>query len=456
MRLRVLVALVAAVVTPLAGGSPSVVGGYPVNVRNAPWSAYVHVDLGGGNEGVCSGSILDATHVLTAAHCVFEEDGARLPARALSVSVGVSNVASPLPTDHLQARVVASLRVHPGYRPSDHSGVDDVAVLALQSPLTLGTPTARAIALPRGNFRPPDGASVTLAGYGRTDVNRADDGVLNGMTATFFAGSRCLELPEVRANAIFACGFSGLNAPCFGDSGSALVTRGRAVEVGVTHSSECARNLTAIFVNLTAPEILRFVEGDDHPPMAPRLLELPTVAPSTTMQVGETVRCLPGLWTGRPSVRFVFLAGTDVLRTGASTYRLGIGDGGRFISCVVLATTAGGTSSAATVPTTPVERPPDLFVDGASARRGTTVDLHVTLSDWLQPVGRLTICARPRQPVGSPVCRHVIAPVEANPSLEIEVPIRATAPVGRTLVAVSARGTDGRAADADAVVSVGA
>src|SRR5262249_38702981 len=76
--LAVVVLLLA--VTPSALG---VVGGHAVDVRDAPWSVLV-IHRAGASTGLCSGVIIDATHVVTAAHCAVE-DGVPAPASALTI-----------------------------------------------------------------------------------------------------------------------------------------------------------------------------------------------------------------------------------------------------------------------------------------------------------------------------------------------------------------------------------
>src|SRR5689334_8011829 len=47
--------------------NPRVVGGVDTPITSAPWQVLVYVNFGGWS--YCGGAILDATHVVTAAHC---------------------------------------------------------------------------------------------------------------------------------------------------------------------------------------------------------------------------------------------------------------------------------------------------------------------------------------------------------------------------------------------------
>ena len=71
----------------VVGGSPRVVGGSPATTTDAPWQALVLPD-----GYLCGGAILDATHVVTAAHCVYDdEDQAILAPSTITVHAGITN-----------------------------------------------------------------------------------------------------------------------------------------------------------------------------------------------------------------------------------------------------------------------------------------------------------------------------------------------------------------------------
>src|SRR3954451_10005859 len=162
--MRRLALLVLAGVLALVPSANGIVGGHPVDIRDAPWSVFV-IHRASGSTGVCSGAIVDASHVVTAAHCAIEGSAAA-PASSLTVRAGVSNALTPSSTDSRQDRSVANVRVHPGYVHGSTSGGDDVAVLTLTAPLDLNGAAARAIALPSPSTVVALGGAVTLAGFG--------------------------------------------------------------------------------------------------------------------------------------------------------------------------------------------------------------------------------------------------------------------------------------------------
>jgi V8-like Glu-specific endopeptidase len=444
-------------VTPSALGVTRVVGGSPVDVRNAPWSALVLHRAGAGGS-LCSGAIIDATHVLTAAHCVVE-GGVSVPSTSLTVRAGVTNAATPLSSDSLQDRAVQSFRVHRGYVDNDRSGGDDVAVLTLATPFDLNGQTARAIALPGAALRVKVGDAVTLAGFGLKAVGGTIDGTLNGMNATLVDQTECLRAPYDVSNAVLLCAFSGSSSPCGGDSGGALVLidGSSPVVVGVTRAASCAGNSSASFANVTAPEILQFIQGNDDPPAAPRPLSPPALEhPTAQLQVGQTLRCSPGSWSGTPSFTYGFIesATHSFIGGGPSpTYTLRDGDAGRAVICRVTASNAGGTGFDESLPVGVVQNAGEVSVPATTARRGGTAVLRPRLVDWVRPLGAVTICARLAPRIGGKTCRPT-APAGAEPTVVVRLPVRRNAPVVRARVQVTARATDGRAATAVGYVSV--
>jgi secreted trypsin-like serine protease len=145
----------AAVATPAnaaRGGGPkagkAIVGGKAANFAEWPFAAAILFD---GHVG-CGGSVLAPTKVLTAAHCAFGVNVARL-----SVVTGRPNLTDPSVG---QVSAVSSAAVHPDYA---GTGQHDLAVLTLATPTT-ATPVTPASASDNGALKP--GKRVRVAGYG--------------------------------------------------------------------------------------------------------------------------------------------------------------------------------------------------------------------------------------------------------------------------------------------------
>src|SRR5262249_49680094 len=98
-------------------GASGVVGGSEGSIRSAPWSVLVYGEDPDGAGYSCTGSIIDRSHVLTAAHCLYGVNGTLFRLGQLHVVAGVSNykLGKAQPGDLEQDRGVRSFRIHPYY-----------------------------------------------------------------------------------------------------------------------------------------------------------------------------------------------------------------------------------------------------------------------------------------------------------------------------------------------------
>ena len=86
MRRLLVIALLAVSASPASG----VVGGSAVAVQSAPWAVAIRQSTRSGSL-LCSGAVLDALHVLTAAHCVFDLSANVAVPGSLIVQAGASS-----------------------------------------------------------------------------------------------------------------------------------------------------------------------------------------------------------------------------------------------------------------------------------------------------------------------------------------------------------------------------
>ncbi len=345
-----------------ASGADRVVGGNAIQVQSAPWAVFVQNQAASENDD-CSGSIVDALHVVTAAHCVFDSAGALASPSQLSVTAGVSNVADPLPTDLEQQRSVGSFTVHPGYAYSTTPGPDDVAVLALASPLDLSGPAVRAVALPDPGGPFPAGAGGVEAGFGEEAPGVDPSGQLNSLTGTVDAQGSCGLGVGIADDAVRFCALSTNGSTCEGDSGSGLVTTGSTPTlVGVLSAGSpgCGVGSHSVYDDVSAPEILSFIQGNQQPPTAPRAgsATFVKIAWLPPLVVGTRLTCSTGAWSDQPTsyaYAFVDTGDDQVLQEGASpTFEPGPADVHDTIACTAFATNAGGTAAVTTMPTAAV------------------------------------------------------------------------------------------------------
>src|SRR4051812_5409072 len=69
------------------------------------WQARVIVAVSPDREVHCGGTVRDASHIITAAHCLFTETGANALPDDVTVQAGVSNIVTPEAT--MQERTVS-------------------------------------------------------------------------------------------------------------------------------------------------------------------------------------------------------------------------------------------------------------------------------------------------------------------------------------------------------------
>ncbi len=335
----------------------AIVGGSGISIEQAPWQVTVlsAVPVEEGGKVVfailfCGGSVLDATHVITAASCLFNpETGAQQPAEDIAVLAGVSNIESETEATEQFSEAVA-LRVHPYFSYAAGPGApDDVGVVTLKEALVLSSAAGsavNAIGLADVGSAPTEGAQVALTGFGQEIASDNGDGSLNSLAMVLGFSRPC----GGEADAVSLCASAATGAACSGDGGSGLSTPGATPTligtldtIDVGSGEHCANGSISGFVNLTAPEVRGFIEGSPAPPPAPR--GGGAVIAGVTV-VGHSLTCEPGIWSHGPTFTYSFVnsSSKQVLQHGSSsTYALSTADIGRTILCEVQAANAGGT-----------------------------------------------------------------------------------------------------------------
>ena len=347
----------------------AVSGGTQTSIQQAPWQTIVTLTPAGQSFFyLCSGEIIDATHVVTAAHCVFDPSvGTVAPTADFLVQAGTSDFRGALAGDDEQDETVTSIRVHPYFDYNAGPGTaDDVAVLTLSTPLDLSGSTAKAITLASTSSPSLEGTVASAAAFGRQDPNGPADGLLYSLSTTLQFSRECGD----SANALWLCGSSTAGSMCVNDGGGGLTsTAATPTLLGIYSfdasgsSTPCTTDSLGGFVNLTAPEVQDFIDGSDSPPQAPQGGGMSCIG---TPQSGDSLTCQPGSWSNNPTFTFTFVddGSGQVLQSSASpTYQFSQTDVGRSIYAQVEATNAGGIGLGRTTDLPPIaaaSTPPHL------------------------------------------------------------------------------------------------
>jgi len=357
---------------PLNDGplAPYIINGQEASISQFPWQVFVmHIFVEGENifEGTCGGSILDSTHILTAAHCVDHEGTTTThPAEDFFVLAGASDVSGFEATLEVpagsQERRVARVRADPYYSPLPNIK-DDVSVLELSRPLELSAAAnAEAIPLVATGDTPAPGTALSLSGYGKQNGSEGaqPNGRLYSTTLTAVGSDACRNLVGVNS-AVLLCAISASSSGCEGDSGGPLTEGNPPVEVGVVDFGGATCPIGAIngFTNVAAPEVRAFIEGSESPPVAARQTSPPRLTSAAASPVDfSPLTCEPGGWSGSPSFTYTFQtenAAARVLQSGPSNvYAPPASLVGIPLVCIVQASNPGGVSTGRTGTTPPI------------------------------------------------------------------------------------------------------
>ncbi|GGV84377.1 serine protease [Streptomyces griseoloalbus] len=234
---RPLALAAAGTVIPLASALPAaadsiVVGGFPVDVSDSPWTvALSSRDRFGGTRAgqFCGGVAVGPTTVLTAAHCMDEEVLGATPDRVRDLRVITGR--TELLSDRGREVAVRDAWVNPGY--DSATNVGDFAVLTLAEPL----PSSSVIAMAgTGDPAYRAGTTATVYGWGDTTGSGAYAGSLHAARVRVQPDAVCESAypggseGTYRAETMLCAGeAAGGRDACQGDSGGPLVAQGRLI-----------------------------------------------------------------------------------------------------------------------------------------------------------------------------------------------------------------------------------
>jgi hypothetical protein len=314
--------LVGAAAAQAAGSGapePRIVNGDGVSIDDHPWQVFLDI-FRGQDEFACGGSIRDATHVVTAAHCVVNPDGDYPEISApgdLQVGYGSANIGTLTYDD------VAAVTVDPRYQRVLGSNAYDDAVLTLAAPIPFGEGGAAPQAIPFATEKELDDAFDSggfVTGWGTTEEGGeipADEN-LRGAALPLQNDSACdFEYGDGYFAALMICAGGSGTDTCQGDSGGPLTIDtdpGSGVLrklVGITSGGHgCGRpGVPGYYTWVQSPEILQVI-ANPSPAGAP---SAPAANPTVTgvLRVGRSVRCDPPALAGANPTQYFWYRHTQ-------------------------------------------------------------------------------------------------------------------------------------------------
>ena len=231
-----------------------IVGGTTAPPNMAPWQVSLQITAGGGRwRHACGGSLIHPSWVLTAAHCLYDGDGALRGPRQVSAVHGTQSLSSGGERRHPERLVP-----HRGYRGDGPAGQpDDIALIRLSSPFPVSR--SEIVQLQSRQLEAAfgfPGACSVVTGWGRLEARAAGRGrpeararpdLLQAVDLPIVDNATCAESYPGLVTAGHVCaGYEqGTMGSCQGDSGGALVVPGgptRWTQIGiVSFGRGCAR-----------------------------------------------------------------------------------------------------------------------------------------------------------------------------------------------------------------------
>jgi secreted trypsin-like serine protease len=351
------------------GVRPRIVNGADATIEDFPFQVLLFqagtspagADSSDPGGRLCGGVVKDATHVITAAHCVF--DVFRPSEVSSPTDLQVFAGSADLTDSGATIADVTDIAFDPQYDPS--TNVHDVALLTLGSALFTGTPsqngTDKIAPIDFASSQPADNTNLTVSGWGDMSEEPADGSGTPSFSNTLQSAVVPLVNDTQCSTEYGAAGVpvdttllfcAGDNTPppvrdsCQGDSGGPIVTgsAGGYTLLGLVDSGiGCAQSgFPGIYTRLVNTSLQDFLNSS--PPDAPSRNTNPSLSGGTT--AGQTLTCASGDWTGSPSFTYQFFrSGSNAALTAATannTYTVQQADVGSRIQCEVEATNAGG------------------------------------------------------------------------------------------------------------------
>ena len=204
-----------------------------------------------GATGLCGGSVISATVVLTAAHC---------PLNSLSTQVilGAHQITANEANQQRRTVQPSGYRLHAGYNPSNLN--NDIGILILATPVTANQFVRWSVLPALGNSETFAGELATVTGWGRTsDTVPGTSPQLRSVQNNIITNAACISSlgAVVIVPSTICLATTGGRGTCSGDSGGPLTVArgGNRLQVGVVSfgvGAGCERGFPAGFARVTS------------------------------------------------------------------------------------------------------------------------------------------------------------------------------------------------------------
>ncbi|EEZ97698.1 trypsin-3 [Tribolium castaneum] len=206
-----------------------IVGGVPINIEDAPYQVgvYYYNDI-----IFCGGSIITRYHVLTAAHCTYDQKSVQFKPSSLRIRAG-----SPYAFGLGEVHKVAKIVPHPYY--DSRTMNNDIAIFKFEIGLTFG-PNIAAIRLPSLDFVVKTNQDVRVSGWGLLREESIKPTQLQAVTVQVISRTDCEAVYSISSSMFCAGVPKGYKDACHGDSGGPAVINNILAGV-VSWGIGCAR-----------------------------------------------------------------------------------------------------------------------------------------------------------------------------------------------------------------------
>lgn len=178
----------------------SILSGRKIPIQDAPYMVWIEeiVSISEGKAYECGGSIIKdrvgpngrrvSKFILTAAHCVVDDDNKAKGPESFLIVAGSNNKVTAVQNG--KVNYVSKVEVHPSYNGPDTP--HDIAILELKEDLVLDGKFKKAIKLAGVNEKFPVGTECLAAGFG-TNPNTTNENYLYQTTLKVRSYSKCAE-----------------------------------------------------------------------------------------------------------------------------------------------------------------------------------------------------------------------------------------------------------------------